>query len=80
MRSTKLYYRFDGRIGDRILNRCPKTKEEVDKLKLEEREMWTQMAGLIDEEAHAFECNKEKATEKLNRVNQGLGEVGGKNA
>jgi hypothetical protein len=55
VKSTNLYYRIDMRSGIAILNRKPKTKEEVDKLSLPEREAWTQFAGVEDKDMNAYQ-------------------------
>jgi len=48
--TTKMYYKIDGRNGVKILNVKPKNEEEVNKLRLEEREKWTMIAGCKDKE------------------------------
>lgn len=68
MKGTKLLYRLSGQNSS-ILNRCPKTQAEVDKIKdVRERWSWSRLAGVSDEDMRAFQKNKEKCIKKLREV------------
>lgn len=61
-----LYYRFDGRNGYRILNHCPKTPEEYEKIKdKKEKELWTKIAIKDETILRAFALNYKRAIKKL---------------
>lgn len=65
---TKLYYRIDGRNASSIMNKCPITQIEYDKLKFKEQEMWMRLAlpkGKKEQELRAFALNYKKAIKKL---------------
>ena len=58
MPTTTYYYRIDFRDTS-ICDRCPKTKEQVDKIKSwKEREHWSRLAGLSDKDIKAYRLHK----------------------
>ena len=64
-KETELYYRIDGRSPGRVMNKCPLTRKELDKLPLKEREYWTRLAGINDKDMRAFKQNRKAAERKL---------------
>jgi hypothetical protein len=62
--TTKYYYRIN--CNDTISHRCPKKKEQVQNIKdWKEREHWSQLAGVTDEEMNAYRIHKEKLLKQL---------------
>lgn len=68
---TKLYYRIDGRSPATLMNKCPITKEELEKLPFKEQGMWMRLAlpkGEKEENLRAFALNYKESIKKLNYV------------
>jgi hypothetical protein len=61
---SKLYYRLAANGSGVILNRCPKTEAEVERLK--EWGLWSRLCCKDERKLQAFRQNKEKAERKLN--------------
>jgi len=67
---TRLYYRIDGRNSSTILNTCPKTRFEVQRLPLKEQELWMHLAGCEDKDMKAFQNHRTEAEQKLKSLEE----------
>ncbi len=70
MKQTKLYYRMDARSAGAVLNVCPKTSKEVQRLKIREQDMWIRLAGREDKDMMAFKRYRTEAEQKLKSLEE----------